>query len=411
MNTTSIHRFIDTYFDENELRTLCADLGVDYDNLPVQGKSSKARELVGYLQRRNRLSELVNYITHERPNVSLEEFEKKVFASADYWTPVTITPITNNANKPSFISLLTTNVYILPILALTTVLMLIIFFIISPIRPSNDQSSGSPTQNVATSSTPIFPGDSTPRTDTPENQKPITTPILNPTPIITAATPQNNIHQNIMRISPVMRGCGYPSVLPYDIAPSQDPSGSYKEFKDRLPFYVGITPFQEGTFRFIYNLSSFSTNFEAIKLDNKITITITSTTNISDSLDAAFACQGGGEIRYFPPVSLEARNNTRKVEIKYREYSFFRLPPGDMEELGVQLNCDSPDSPGLYQISLELIYWYGGMKQSVILTDKPITLFCPRNVVVWGPNYETVEEKFIRSYSLKWTNTGYQRGP
>jgi hypothetical protein len=46
-------------FNDEELRTLCEELGVDYDSLPAQGKAGKARELVAHLRRRGRLPELV----------------------------------------------------------------------------------------------------------------------------------------------------------------------------------------------------------------------------------------------------------------------------------------------------------------------------------------------------------------
>lgn len=45
-------------FDEEELRTLCFDLGVDYDGLPARGKGGKARELVLYFWRRGQIADL-----------------------------------------------------------------------------------------------------------------------------------------------------------------------------------------------------------------------------------------------------------------------------------------------------------------------------------------------------------------
>ena len=43
------------HFTEGELRTLCFDLGIDYDALPAFGKADKARELVAYLESRQRI--------------------------------------------------------------------------------------------------------------------------------------------------------------------------------------------------------------------------------------------------------------------------------------------------------------------------------------------------------------------
>jgi len=60
------------YFDEGELRTLCADLQVDYDTLPGEGKDNQARELVSYLDRRSRLAELVKVGKEHRPKAPWE---------------------------------------------------------------------------------------------------------------------------------------------------------------------------------------------------------------------------------------------------------------------------------------------------------------------------------------------------
>lgn len=58
-------------FSREELRTLCFDLGLDYDDLPSRGKASKARDLLDHFWRRHRrgLSGLVGYIERNRPDV------------------------------------------------------------------------------------------------------------------------------------------------------------------------------------------------------------------------------------------------------------------------------------------------------------------------------------------------------
>jgi hypothetical protein len=65
---SELREMLDTSFNEDELRTLCADLDIDYESLPGEGKSSKARELIAYLQRRGRSDELVAYLIRLRPN-------------------------------------------------------------------------------------------------------------------------------------------------------------------------------------------------------------------------------------------------------------------------------------------------------------------------------------------------------
>jgi outer membrane protein assembly factor BamB len=57
------------YFDDNELRDLCFELGMDYASLPGEGKAAKARELVTYYERRGQVQKLTEIFRHLRPNV------------------------------------------------------------------------------------------------------------------------------------------------------------------------------------------------------------------------------------------------------------------------------------------------------------------------------------------------------
>ena len=59
--------FICDSFDGEELKTLCFDLGVSYDDLPAQGRKNKSRELIAYLENRGRLKELIELVSEERP--------------------------------------------------------------------------------------------------------------------------------------------------------------------------------------------------------------------------------------------------------------------------------------------------------------------------------------------------------
>lgn len=47
-----LHQVLQARFDREELRTLCFDLGISYDDLRGEGRSAKARELVLYMSRR-----------------------------------------------------------------------------------------------------------------------------------------------------------------------------------------------------------------------------------------------------------------------------------------------------------------------------------------------------------------------
>jgi hypothetical protein len=61
---------LDSHFSEEELRTLCFQLQVAYETLPAQGKKNKVRELIEYMVRYQRVSELVTLLESERPFVN-----------------------------------------------------------------------------------------------------------------------------------------------------------------------------------------------------------------------------------------------------------------------------------------------------------------------------------------------------
>ena len=56
-------------FNDDELRTLCFDLGVPYEHLPGSTPLGKARELIMYCDRRNLLKKLFDKVKAERPYV------------------------------------------------------------------------------------------------------------------------------------------------------------------------------------------------------------------------------------------------------------------------------------------------------------------------------------------------------
>jgi len=60
------------YFSLGELRTLCFDLGIDYEDLEGGSKQGKALALVQYAQRHNRYPDLVNAIRQARPHLNLD---------------------------------------------------------------------------------------------------------------------------------------------------------------------------------------------------------------------------------------------------------------------------------------------------------------------------------------------------
>jgi len=65
---TELRQQITEHFDGEELRTLCFDMGVDYDTLRGEGKEAKVRELVAFFERRGAIAELVRKCSEQRPN-------------------------------------------------------------------------------------------------------------------------------------------------------------------------------------------------------------------------------------------------------------------------------------------------------------------------------------------------------
>jgi len=68
-----LREMLSTRFNEGELRTLCFDLGIDYDDLSSGGKTDKARELVAYFERRSDIASLVPVGARLRSDIAWSE--------------------------------------------------------------------------------------------------------------------------------------------------------------------------------------------------------------------------------------------------------------------------------------------------------------------------------------------------
>jgi hypothetical protein len=56
--TVVLRDILEKYFNDSELRDLCFELQIDYENLPGNGKASKARELILFCERQGRTRDL-----------------------------------------------------------------------------------------------------------------------------------------------------------------------------------------------------------------------------------------------------------------------------------------------------------------------------------------------------------------
>jgi hypothetical protein len=70
---STLHKQIDRYFNFSEVKTLCFNLGVDYENIPGDIRSAFIRNLIISLAKRERLPELINLLRRERPRVAWQD--------------------------------------------------------------------------------------------------------------------------------------------------------------------------------------------------------------------------------------------------------------------------------------------------------------------------------------------------
>ncbi len=75
-DATQLHQFLVAHFSLEELKTLCFNLGVEYEDLGGEGRSGKARELVQAMQRRTRLEHLVAHLSIARPDAYRKRFHE-----------------------------------------------------------------------------------------------------------------------------------------------------------------------------------------------------------------------------------------------------------------------------------------------------------------------------------------------
>lgn len=73
----SLLQFLVRHYTLEELKTLCFKMFVDFDNLAGDTKSSKARELILYLERGSRMAELSPLLGKDKPVAYRREFEKE----------------------------------------------------------------------------------------------------------------------------------------------------------------------------------------------------------------------------------------------------------------------------------------------------------------------------------------------
>ncbi len=72
MNLPKLLDLTSLHFSEDELKTLCFELGVEFEDLGGVGKTGKARELIQFCRRNDKLQELVAALHAKRPDAEFE---------------------------------------------------------------------------------------------------------------------------------------------------------------------------------------------------------------------------------------------------------------------------------------------------------------------------------------------------
>lgn len=84
MGMREFRNAVDTSFNIEEFRTICFDLGIDYDSLRGEGKTAKVRELLLLCVQQGRLPELIDLLSKERPGIEWKTINKTKVNDGDY---------------------------------------------------------------------------------------------------------------------------------------------------------------------------------------------------------------------------------------------------------------------------------------------------------------------------------------
>lgn len=76
IDLVNFRKLLAEYFNRDELKTLCFDLGVEYENLEGETLDGKTREIIKYCYKRGLLDELIEQCREARPNIDWQGVNK-----------------------------------------------------------------------------------------------------------------------------------------------------------------------------------------------------------------------------------------------------------------------------------------------------------------------------------------------
>ncbi len=83
----SLREKIRDHFDVSEIKTLCFDLDIDFEELPPGSKSDTVRGLIEYVERHDRLVALVTYLRTARPDIDWPDTARPLTQEALWGKP------------------------------------------------------------------------------------------------------------------------------------------------------------------------------------------------------------------------------------------------------------------------------------------------------------------------------------
>ncbi|KAA3664687.1 MAG: hypothetical protein DWQ04_04450 [Chloroflexi bacterium] len=197
MTWSKFRQLISQHFNTEELRVLCFDMGIDYDNLLGKGKDLKVAELIDHLRSRKRIPELVDVLNTVRPPIHWEEILPE-WKSNNSDNETSETTVLNNRTVVSTVPLW--------LLVLGTVLGIIVLISAGTLlftqRGISDGSSEvvmPPVEETKSIPTDVLPTETATATFTPES---LPTNTIVPTKSITS-TPRPTVSATPILLEPV----------------------------------------------------------------------------------------------------------------------------------------------------------------------------------------------------------------
>ena len=200
-------------------------------------------------------------------------------------------------------------------------------------------------------------------------------------------------------------------LLPQSIDPAANPSLAVEAIKNtdesyRWPFVMASSYQDAADFGLLYwlgltNIGEGSS--EPLVVSNKVKVVMNYVKPLEEGRAAEFimGCGAGGDLRYFPQVTLKAPDagGPQAVTVTDKDFDFFSIPPGGTEIFVIPVTCHDA---GVFALHFVVSYFHNGAwVTQELLDDVPVA--CPEHVSLWAgvfPQGEITGLEFVGEYKL-----------